>query len=97
MILYKVSFTDKSIDLNYLWIFQNDRLTEAFGSSRKQRALESRLRSAVTPKALETLANKAIEHAQTQPQSAYPSGKSPSDWSLPLGSLYIPCQTQQQA
>ncbi|XP_022091564.1 DNA-directed RNA polymerase I subunit RPA49-like [Acanthaster planci] len=48
---------------------KNDRLTEAFGSSRKQRALESRLRSAVTSQALETLASKAVKHAQSQPET----------------------------
>ncbi|XP_033631933.1 DNA-directed RNA polymerase I subunit RPA49-like [Asterias rubens] len=70
---------------------KNDRLTEAFGSSRKQRALESRLRSAVTPKALETLANKAIEHAQTQPQSAYPS-----DDEADSGGILPPCNQKAE-
>ncbi|XP_038055709.1 DNA-directed RNA polymerase I subunit RPA49-like isoform X2 [Patiria miniata] len=62
---------------------KNDRLTEAFGSSRKQRALESRLRSAVTSQALETLANKAVKHAQSQPASAVKPDEADSGSILP--------------
>ncbi|XP_030829811.1 DNA-directed RNA polymerase I subunit RPA49 isoform X2 [Strongylocentrotus purpuratus] len=46
---------------------KKDRLTEAFGSSRKQRAMESRLKNKVGTEALETSAAKALTHAANTP------------------------------
>ena len=48
---------------------QKDRLTEAFGSSRKQRAMESRLRSKIGSEALESVAAQAISHAGIIPDA----------------------------
>lgn len=55
-------------------LLQKDRLTEAFGSSRKQRAMESRLKNKVGTEALETSAAKALTHAANTP--LLPLGKS---------------------
>ncbi|XP_071501431.1 DNA-directed RNA polymerase I subunit RPA49-like [Diadema antillarum] len=52
---------EESKDLSYAE--KQDRLTEAFGSSRKQRAMESRLRGQVGSEALESSAAKALSHA----------------------------------
>ncbi|XP_041473062.1 DNA-directed RNA polymerase I subunit RPA49-like isoform X1 [Lytechinus variegatus] len=46
---------------------KKDRLTEAFGSSKKQRAMESRLKNKVGTEALETSAAKAVTHAADTP------------------------------
>ncbi|XP_033097611.1 DNA-directed RNA polymerase I subunit RPA49-like isoform X2 [Anneissia japonica] len=58
--------TDKK-DLSFAE--KSDMLTEAFGSARKQRAMESRIRNKVATDALEHSLRKAMEEAGSQPNT----------------------------